>query len=273
MMGLAGGLPLSDFGLTRLLLRGLGSAPAAVLSVTDHGDGTGATATLSGGASGVAYTVLYRPWSGGVDATAWSPFGTRTGNGDVVANIPAGYYWFFALGVSGSTQTVTNIVAQRVTVGTESTELYDRIIDYAIARIQLANITGIGSRVARLKDIRADITPAFPCLVLSYFTMTEQPFGRDWAVDEVGYPVLCALLTTTLEDQDGQGQELQWRGQVADLFRSKRLPGVMEVQTCLIEPMPVAEPNYPLASGSGIDESLLMRSGQILRFIARRRRG
>ena len=91
-----------------LLTRGLGAyggsstAPLTpVLTVADNGDGSGATATISGVASGDSIAVLTSPWKtsgGGLPLTSQ---GTRTGNGAVSLPVANGTYLARATNTSG----------------------------------------------------------------------------------------------------------------------------------------------------------------------------
>lgn len=245
--------------------------PAPTLSVSDNGDGTGGVATITGTDAGATVQVQYMPVTGNLTTGPWTTGGVRGGNGTISVALSPGFYFFQAVATENGSTVPSNVVYAQLTNGV--LDLYERILAAALARIALLNLPDIGANVFRLKDIVANQIDV-PCVVLTYFTLIEQLMAGDWAADEVGYPILCGILTQTLSDQDpvAQAQELSWRGEIADRLRYQRLPGVPEVQTCMVEPMPVAEPNYRLSFASAIDESMMMRSGQVLRFIARRPR-
>ena len=65
------------------------------LAVTDHGDNTGATASLGGTAEGS--TVVYvQSFAGELGQGDWTAAGSITGDGDVELALPAGHYFAYA---------------------------------------------------------------------------------------------------------------------------------------------------------------------------------
>lgn len=95
-----------------LITRGLGayggstSIPAVpILSVADKGDGTGATATISGVGAGDTIAVLTSPWTTSAGNLALTSQGTRSGNGTVALAIANGTY------LARATNTASGIVS------------------------------------------------------------------------------------------------------------------------------------------------------------------
>lgn len=95
-----------------LITRGLGAyggsttVPAIpTLTVADKGDGTGATATISGVGVGDAIAVLTSPWTTSAGSLTLTSKGTRAGNGDVALSLTNGTY------VVRATNTASGIVS------------------------------------------------------------------------------------------------------------------------------------------------------------------
>jgi hypothetical protein len=148
-------------------------------------------------------------------------------------------------------------------------DLYDRILDAVVARLVALNLAGIMAQVVRLKY--ADFSKGFPCVVCSYAAEYETMLNGGPRADEIGIPVLVQVLDTTLTDQNEpvQERELAWRGTILGAFAYQRLAGVPEVQTCLPDPRPIAEPTDPQMSNQPRAGGVVQRSAILLRFVSR----
>lgn len=71
-------------------------------------------------------------------STAWQSGGTRTGDGDIIADTGPGAFWFY---VDSGNETVTPPVYQNVTDGTDG--IWDQIMSAVRSRILLLQLDGI----------------------------------------------------------------------------------------------------------------------------------
>jgi hypothetical protein len=243
---------------------------APQLSILDHGDGSGATATV-GSADPAATTVVHvRGFAGDLGDGAWNAVGTVSGSGDLELDLPAGHYFAYAVSSIGSAQVASRVVYFTISDGLES--IHTRCLNAVQARIRLLGLEGITNAQIVIEKVPAGRNLAagagLPAIVLSPQRTAMPTAAGTNGADDVHYDILVAIF-----DRDNQEPTLElnldrhllWRQQIAKAFRNQRLPGVPEVITSEVEP----------AEGL-IDEAWkreLMVSALRLRFTSRETRG
>ena len=244
---------------------------APTLSMVDHEDGGGATATLVGGDAAATNTLFALAVDGGFTAGEWTAAGSRTGFGAIDLTLPAGYHWGRCDSTLAGETAVSNLVYFRVSRGADS--VYSRCLDAAAARIRLLALEDLaadGVRVRKLasdRDLGDGLAYELPCVLVT-------PDGQEQADaaagtigrDDIGYAVRITLLAA--DDQDLENhlpRYLGWRERIARAFRNQKLPSVSEVFTCAVEPREV------MSHEAWRDN--LWQSALVLRFFARETRG
>ena len=255
------------------LLRDFGAATpltSLVLSVVDHADHTGATATIVGAALGSSNDILVRDFAGDWQTGQWASAATLTGNGSATLALGVGHYFAYVLSSLGGNTAVSNVVYFAVTDGLES--IHTRCLTAAQARIRslaLAGLPNANVAIEKLPVMRAAASAAaLPAILLSPERTAMPPTSGTNSLDDVHYDVLV-----TIVDRDNQEPSLQanldrhllWRQQIARAFRNQRLGGVPEIIDSSVE------------SAEGlVDEAWkreLMTSALLLRFTSREGRG
>ncbi len=244
---------------------------APLLQITDHADGSGATATIGDVATDSATAVFVRSFSGELgEASGWNMAGARAGNGDLTLNLPPGHYFSYATTTVGANQLTSAVVYFIVTDGLEA--IHARCLDSVQARIRMLLLDGLTDerivveKVPVVRNLGTDIE--LPAIVLSpQRAVTPADAGTNGA-DDVHYDVLVTII-----DRDNQeptlvaqlDQHLLWRQQIARAFRNQRLQGVPEVINAAVDP------------AEGLHEHAwkheLMISALRLRFTSRESRG
>lgn len=102
-------MPYTFFGRTFGNNTGGSTAPPApTLVVTDHKDGSGATATISGSAAGSANVVNVALWTGANGSLSFVNAGNRTGDGDVTLSLTNGQRVAFVTSTVGALSSESN---------------------------------------------------------------------------------------------------------------------------------------------------------------------
>ncbi|MEX0675965.1 MAG: DNRLRE domain-containing protein [Pirellulales bacterium] len=244
--------------------------PVPQLTVTDHGDDTGATATISGAAAQSDNTVYVQSFGGDLGGGAWSVGGSVEGNGDVPLDLPTGHYFAYVVSSLGEIQAVSAVHYFVVTDGLES--IHTRCLAAVQARIRLLALDGLANERVVIEKLPAgrNLTSGvgLPAVILSPHRAAMPAAAGTNSLDDVHYDVLVAIF-----DRDNQEPTLQanldrhllWRQQIARAFRNQRLGGVSEVINSEVEP----------AEGL-LDEAWkreLMTSAVVVRFTSRETRG
>jgi hypothetical protein len=242
------------------------------ISVADHGDNTGATATVSGAGTGTTNVVFVQDFSGDLAAGTWTSAGSVVGNGNVELDLPVGHYFAYAASSLGSVTFVSSVVYFVVTDGQES--LHTRCLSAAQARIRSLALDGISNENVVIRKVPVDRYlatsggPGLPAIVLSPRRTAMPPTDGTNSLDDVHYDVLVAIF-----DRDNQeptlalnlDRHLLWREQIARAFRNQRLTGVPQVINAHVEP------------ADGLLEDAwkheLMTSALLVRFTSRETRG
>jgi hypothetical protein len=218
------------------LLRNFGAVgPLASpnLVVIDHGDNTGATATVTGAALGSVNDVYVRDFAGGFGSGTWSSAGSVNNNGSASLGLATGHYFAYAASSLGGSTANSNVVYFAVTDGLES--IHTRCLTAAQARVRLLALAGLPNSAVVIEKL--------PDVLVTILDRDNQE------------PTLQANLD----------RHLLWRQQIARAFRNQRLNGVPEVINAEVES---AE---GLLEESWKRE--LMTSAVLLRFTSRESRG
>jgi hypothetical protein len=244
--------------------------PMPQLAITDHSDGTGATATITGAAAESTNTVYVQNFAGDLGGGGWATAGTRTGDGEVALALAAGHYFGCVVSTLGQGQAVSAVSYFLVTDGQES--IHARCLAAAQARIRLLALEGLENESVVIEKVPAGRNLAagvgLPAVVLSPHRAAMPAAAGTNSQDDVHYDVLVAIF-----DRDNQepslvanlDRHLLWRQQIARAFRNQRLAGVPEIINAEVEP----------AEGL-LDEAWkreLMASAVLLRFTSREARG
>jgi hypothetical protein len=113
------------------------------LVVTDNGDGTGATATISGADAQTTNTVYY---SMRARVLSWANGGNRVGNGNISISLDIGSYFFYVVSQNGiGCQSISLIVTLAVTDGSAKAILV-RVLDAVTSELNGA-VSGAFSKV------------------------------------------------------------------------------------------------------------------------------
>jgi hypothetical protein len=257
------------------LLRNFGAAAplaAPILSVADHADNTGATATLSGAALGSANVIYVQNFQGDLGTGVWHSAGSLNNNGALALTLAAGHYFAYAASSNGGSTAISNITYFVVTDGLEA--LHARCLTAVQARIRSLALSGLSGDNVVIKKLPLDRPLVgsggigLPAIILSPRREAMPITAGTNGLDDVHHEVLVAMF-----DRDNQEQTLQlnldrhllWRQQVARAFRNQRLTGVPEVINAAVEP---AE---GLLSEAWKQELLV--SALLLRFTSRETRG
>jgi hypothetical protein len=95
--------------------------------VADHKDGSGATATITGSASGSLNVVNVAPWTGANGSLAFVNVGNRVGDGDVTLSLTNAQRLAFVTSTVGSLSSVSNDYAFTTTGGASPGAMTGRI--------------------------------------------------------------------------------------------------------------------------------------------------
>jgi len=240
------------------------------LTVVDHADGSGATATLSGAADGSNNQLFMQSFQGELADGEWASAGSLMGNGDVTLDLPPGHYFAQAVSTLGTLLRATPVVYFVVSDAQES--IHTRCAAAVQARIRLLALSGVSSEQVVIEKVPAirnrQGADAFPAIIITPQRTAMPTVAGTNGRDDVQYDVLVAMI-----DRDNQeptltanlDRHLLWRQQVARAFRNQRLLGVPEVINSEVEP----------AEGL-LDDAWkreLMASALLLRFTSREPRG
>lgn len=246
------------------------AAPVPLLSVSDNGDATGATATISGAAAQSDNTVYVQSFAGDLGGGGWASQGSITGNGNLALPLATGHYFAHVVSSLGELQAVSAVSYFAVTDGQES--IHTRCLNAVQARIRLLALDGLASQRVVIEKVPAgrNLTAGvgLPAVILSPHRAAMPAAAGTNSLDDVHYDVLVAIF-----DRDNQEPTLEanldrhllWRQQIARAFRNQRLAGVPEVINSEVEP------------AEGLLEEAwkreLMTSAVLLRFTSREMRG
>jgi hypothetical protein len=245
---------------------------APTLAMSDNADGTGGAATISGGDAGSTHTVYSQTVDGELGTDSWTSRGSRAGNGTVNVAPGNGYYWWKVVAGSSGGESVSNLVYQPMTSGTDA--VYERILTGVLSRIQGLALDGVANanivirKVAWDRDTGSGKAYAYPSIQLSPGVReTINSLAGTNDKDDIGYPVLVSILDLDNQNQTtNRARNLLWREKIVKAFRNQRLPGVTEVFNCVVEP------NAVVHAENWLNQNL-WTSFVVLRFTSREARG
>lgn len=248
------------------LLRGWGpiATSTPTLAIADNADGTGATATITGAATGATVEVFTVAVDDDFSSQTAVSGGSRSGNGTVSLDLDPGPYWAFAVATLGGASAVSNIVYFFATTGDDAT--HQRILEAVQSTIRNLSLSGIDSANVLVRATPWDRNLTKPCVVIA--PLQEQMPANEGTntKDQIGYGVIVTFAKATNEDvTTSRNAFLEWRRRAAAAFRNQRLSGVSEVYRCTIEPLPVL-------LGSAFDKGLDL-GGFVIRALAYEARG
>lgn len=220
-------------------------AYAVTLSVRDDPPNDRAKYTVSG-TSGGAWTLFRGLLTTATQRTiAWAV--AATGTGDVADQNLAGsghYYWQLAVG-DGGTGVISdwsNLLYRPISDAAACP--HEQIVVAAAEAIRLMNFEGITSVkiVEQIYPRRLQIDGDLPMMAVAAYP-NEIPMGKLNSRDDVGYPVLVAMLDSGgYDDISKRGRWLKWRHQLASGLRNQRLLGAELVYTTEWQPSGIVDP-------------------------------
>ena len=163
-----------------------------VLSMADLGNGTGATATISGATAGTTNAVYAAVWP-------FSNFvlkGSRTGNGAVALSMAVGPYLAFVLSSYETARELSNHVFFRVTDTSESVLV--RILESVRDTIRGLSLVGVNSTSVVYQKFPWDRTTVKPGVLIYPDRETIQPATN--ASDQLDYPVNVVYIRASNQD-------------------------------------------------------------------------
>lgn len=207
------------------------------LSITfaDLADGSGTTASVLG-TGGASVEVFVQVVNGG----GWSSAGTRVGDGDLLLVLPVGLRWGYARIPGEQTAPVSFVVT-----GGGGLSLATRCRDAVIATVQALSLDGCRGVIEKPYPDPANAD--FPVVWISTDGVRETVEAGLNATNDIGYPVRVLIVDRhELRDKSRLRERYEpWREAIIEAFLDKRLAGVPESVQCLIEPLPVLDPNLP----------------------------
>lgn len=230
----------------RLVAIGGGPPPSVpTLAVADLMNGTGATATISGGSADATHNIYVGNFAGGIGAIARTLAGSRVGNGTVNLALAKGFYVAMVEAVRSDDIVAGNTVYFAVTDGVDA--VHYRCLTAIQADVQALALTAIpGANVVvrwlpRLREqegnVIADPTP----LVVIAPPGPEMMLGGLNTTDDIGYPCIVAFFDKDPDLANNMSRNLLWRELAINSLREQRLAGVPEVEKVEIIPDAVVD--------------------------------
>lgn len=210
---------------------------------TDNGDGTGATASISGSQAGSTNTVQVAPWSGPGSQLNWTTAATRTGDGSVSVALTDGFYvarcWST---VGGLPSLVSDEPVFQVTGGASYLSVHEALANKIATTIQSflgTTIVGPATSSVRIRKFPSYIdftatTPTppdknwtLPAILVVYWDQEEVDlFGPPNNRDDIWYPLtVCYLQSVQGQQVPAEalaGNILRWREVVERYFTHVR---------------------------------------------------
>lgn len=247
------------------------------LTVADDADGTGGTATITGGDVGATHEAFTAEFNGDAGAlSAWTSRGSIVGNGTIALNVGTGYFFCYVEASESGTFATTPPVYFNATTGDDAIML--QCLDGVKARLGLLTLAGISTdniivRTLPLeKGIGAGEVFAYPAILITPppDAGLVMPFSEGTnRKDDVQYPVLVGVLDAITINKDvltaNQNRNYLWQQQIVKAFRNQRLTGVDEVYTTIVE-------STQITNVQAWRKGLFVSFG-IFRFISREARG
>lgn len=235
------------------------------LTFTDKQDGTGGLFTISGTTGSAQNTLLMSRYHGSETQREFAVVGSRTGNGTVTFNGPAGCYMAHVASTNGTVLDLSTPKIVRVTDGAMS--LYERVLEATREYVLSLGLVGvspdpdwhiIAKTGAKLNEALKGSNEA-----VYYLPTKEEIDGRDNLYMSVMFPVEVVIYSKTAATlYRGLPDLLRAREELLNSFRSIPFDAVPEIHTVDVEPGMVVDPH---SWGSGMEVSsmrFLCRSEQ-----------
>ena len=217
------------------------------LTVADDSDGTGATATITGGDVGATHEAFTSQFDGDTGAlSAWTSQGSIVGNGTIALDVGTGYFMCYVEASESGAFAVTRPVYFVATSGDDA--IMQKCLDGVKARLDAMTFVGIATAniIVRMvpldKGIGSGESFAFPAILITPppDSSLVMPFNEGTnRKDDVQYPVLVGILDALTTDKNtltaNQNRNYLWQQQIVKAFRNQRLAGVDEVYTTIVE--------------------------------------
>ncbi len=235
--GYAGAIAYPDIGAAQH--NDVPNPPPAVpvLSVADSQDGSHAVATVAGSTAGSTNQISVQ-----LDGqSTWTAAGSRVGDGTVSLTLAKGYYWAKCDSTLNSQSSASNIV--RLTITDANDSVHGRSANAIVAGIQALNLPNC-------KGVYRQMLPdenviQVPCVIV-YFNDGEQILGGTNARDDIGYPVVVAIVDRKLDNLGVMPDwVISWRQRIMRKFRNQPLATVPEIYTVTPVPAKVIDENLP----------------------------
>ena len=236
------------------------------LTVVDHADGSGATATVEGSTAGSTNEVFAQAVDGQLGTATWTSYGSRTGDGTVTLEVSKGHYLFKVVSSLSGERDLSNVAYLGVTDGADP--LHERLLSAVKSRIQLLTLTGLTS--ISLRTVLADSSTLIPSLPAVLIGLVGQevftPGGGSNSHDEIVYPVGVFILAADQHNvTSARATYLKWREQIARAFHHQALSAVAESKVCFVEGAEIV----PLAAWM----NGLLASSLVVKCVVRQTRG
>jgi len=202
------------------------------LSVTDNGNGTGATVTISGGGSSAINAIYQQAVTGQVGGGNFVQVATIVGNNSTqVAGL--GFFWWVAIATDIGGQATSNLVYLNSTNQQEAVSI--RLWDSIVATINALNFTnavGVPVQVARVNMKEKNWQPpSLPCVLVLMDGESPTDISTFTATDQTGYPYVVMFLDNIAGGKLSEAQVnafQKFEQSVLRTFRGQRVPGVVE---------------------------------------------
>ncbi|HEX7379340.1 MAG TPA: hypothetical protein VF278_19615 [Pirellulales bacterium] len=221
---------------------GVGTPPATpTLAITDNGDGTGATATITGSTVGSDNSIFVASWGPAGSNLAFINEANRIGDGTVTLSLTTGFYAAYCESLLGGVPAipgnqplfqVTNSAAfnsvhaalaaqvQTIIQGLLGTS----IVGISPASVRVRKTAYMGDFSAR-NPLPSNFSYSLPGIVLCYFDVEEVADATN-ARDEIGYPITIVFAqesqSAATPSEANADQFLRWREAVERTFTHLR---------------------------------------------------
>lgn len=206
------------------------------LAIADNGDGTGATATISGGDADATHTVYAAAWPGG----SWVEMGDREGNGTVDLSLSLGPYTGYALAECGFAKACSNVVQFRASDTTPAIQYQclERVRD-VVRGLTLADVESASVVASKFPWTYTSMSAGVFCTPTA-----ESNRPKTNVSNEIGYAVQVTCVQPSNEDLTGDlNRFLLWREQVRQAFKTPPADlTAIGVYKTLVEPRAVLLP-------------------------------
>ena len=195
------------------------------LTIADAADGTGGTATLTGGPAGATNTLSLLDVTLGLQSDAWATDGSRTGPGTIVVTATPGLYWAKVESVDGADSATSNLVYVAFTNGVSP--MMERGLLAVRAKILALALPDISAANVRIHKVPAEENVPKPCILIAPVEReTADPRAGTNNRDDIVYPIFVGIVDVENRDQTtDRSLRLTWRDRIVRAFQNARLAG------------------------------------------------